>query len=279
MQRLSEPFCHQCAAGGPYSYSVDIVDNNGCVDDTTVEVTVNEKPVAFVGGTLDVCRYDTVAIDVIPIAGVAPLTVQWTPSNVENDTLFSTFAYMGTSGQSFCAVLTDAIGCQSDPECQQININPQPSINAASANLCATSPVLQNTFTVTGPSLGSTFSWSLSPNYSLITGAAADSSSITVTFPQGVVALQFYRRYRRQHHRLPGHGQHHLLDRSRIEHEPVGSRFDLRRKLSQPQCRRSQLVCLDCKPRLHVPGFDFRQYFRITGRHNGIHRYRNDRHL
>ncbi len=175
-------------AGGPYSYSVDIVDNNGCVDDTTVEVTVNEKPVAFVGGTLDVCRYDTVAIDVIPIAGVAPLTVQWTPSNVENDTLFSTFAYMGTSGQSFCAVLTDAIGCQSDPECQQININPQPSINAASANLCATSPVLQNTFTVTGPSLGSTFSWSLSPNYSLITGAAADSSSITVTFPQGVVA-------------------------------------------------------------------------------------------
>lgn len=175
-------------AGGPYTYSVDIVDNNGCIDDTTVEVTVNEKPVAFVGGTLDVCRYDTVAIDAIPLAGVPPLTVQWSPSNVANDTLFSTFAFMGTTSQSFCAVLTDAIGCQSDPKCQQININPQPTISTATANLCATSPVLQNTFTVNGPGLGSTYSWSRSPNYSLITGASSDSSSITVTFPPGIVA-------------------------------------------------------------------------------------------
>lgn len=179
-------------AGGPYTFSVDIIDNNGCIDDSTVEITVHEKPVVFVNGTLDVCRYDTVAIEAIPLAGVPPLSIQWTPSNVANDTLFSTFAFMGTSEQRFCAVLTDSIGCQSEEDCQQINTYPQPTINASTATLCATSPVLQNTFTVGGAGLGSTYSWAASPNYSLITGATSDSASITASFPPGVAATYIF---------------------------------------------------------------------------------------
>ncbi|HRH66670.1 MAG TPA: gliding motility-associated C-terminal domain-containing protein, partial [Bacteroidia bacterium] len=174
--------------GGPYSVTVDIIDSLGCTADTTIDVTVNPKPIINAGTDAQVCRYDTLALDAFPIAGTPPLSYTWIPSQgLSNDTLASTVAYI-SAPVNYCVTAVDPIGCISDPACIDITLYPPPTITPATATLCATQPVLQNTFAITGADPSSLISWALSPQYSLITGASPDSSDITVTFPPGVVA-------------------------------------------------------------------------------------------
>jgi len=67
-----------------------------------------------------------------------------------------------------------------------IDIYPPPVIAATIPVLCSSDPNLTDTFDIIGAGALSTYSWILSPDYLLITGANADSSSIYVTFPPGV---------------------------------------------------------------------------------------------
>ncbi|MFN8145741.1 MAG: gliding motility-associated C-terminal domain-containing protein [Bacteroidia bacterium] len=174
--------------GGPYSVTIDIVDSLGCTADTTVDVTINPKPIINAGTDVQVCRYDVVAIDAFPIAGTQPLSYTWTPSTgLSDDTLASTFATV-TAPITYCVTAVDPIGCTSDPACINITLFPPPTISASVPTLCATQPVLQNTFTVTGADPSSAITWVLSPNYSLITSVSPDSFSIDVTFPPGIAA-------------------------------------------------------------------------------------------
>src|SRR5205085_2502852 len=70
-----------------------------------------------------------------------------------------------------------------DPDCVTINEFPPPTVTPSSVNLCTSQLPLQNTFTVSGAGPGSIFEWSQSPDYSLITSTAVDSSDITADFP------------------------------------------------------------------------------------------------
>lgn len=174
--------------GGPYSVTIDIVDSLGCTADTTVDVTVNPKPLINAGADVQVCRYDVLALDAFPISGTQPLSYTWTPSaGLSNDTLASTFATI-IAPITYCVTAVDPIGCTSDPACINITLFPPPAISPTVATLCATQPVLQNTFTVSGADPSSVITWSLSPNFSLITSASPDSSDITVNFPLGIAA-------------------------------------------------------------------------------------------
>ena len=174
--------------GGPYSVTIDIIDSIGCTADTTVDVTVNPKPLISAGPDLQVCRYDVVAIDAFPIAGTQPLSYTWTPSTgLVNDTLANTFATV-SAPITYCVTAVDPIGCTSDPACVDIALYLPPTITPTTATLCASQPVLQNDFVIAGIAPGSPISWVLSPNYSLITNSSPDSSDITVTFPPGIAA-------------------------------------------------------------------------------------------
>lgn len=188
--------CTNCAStvlsnllpGGPYNISIDIVDSLGCTADTTVDVTVNPKPIIFAGTDLDVCQWDSVALDATTIIGTPPLSYTWTPSGgLSNDTIPNPFAYI-SSPITYCVTAVDAIGCTSDPSCINIGVFQKPEITPTNPSLCATSPLLLDTFTVNGAGPGSGYFWSLSSNYSMIIGATADSSDIYVSFPPGVAA-------------------------------------------------------------------------------------------
>ena len=173
-------------AGGPYLFSLDIVDANGCTADTTVNITVFAKPVVDPGTDQNTCANQPVNLAATPISGNPPFTFAWTPAAGLNDsTLQNPIATVNTF-TSFCVTMTDFTGCTSDAACVNVDIYPPPAITPTTAVLCSSNPNLTDTFDVVGAGAGSTYSWVLSPSYGLITGATVDSSSIYVTFPPGV---------------------------------------------------------------------------------------------
>ncbi len=174
--------------GSPYIFTLDIVDANGCTADTTVNIAVSPKPTVDAGSPQDACANQPVTLGATPLTGIPPFHYQWSPSaGLDNDTLQNPTATVNVTS-NFCVTITDSLGCVSDGACVDVNIYLPPTIVSTIPVLCSTNPNLTDTFDVVGAGLNSTYSWILSPNYSLITGANSDSSSIYVTFPAGVAA-------------------------------------------------------------------------------------------
>ena len=174
--------------GGPYTAMISVVDSFSCTADSTVEITVNPKPEVDAGSDLQVCPYSSNPLSATPIVGNGPFGYTWSPSTgLDNDAIQNPIATI-SGPTTYCVQITDSVGCMSDPDCIDITIFPQPVINAATPVLCASDPTLQNTFTVSGAGLGSSYEWYLSPDYSLISSSNGDSSSVTVTFPTGVAS-------------------------------------------------------------------------------------------
>ena len=188
--------CDTCAttivgglsAGGPYPISIQVIDANGCTEDTSMNIIVNPKPVLDPGSDMSVCPYSSVPLNASIVQGTPPLSFSWTPAaGLDNDTLQSPTAFI-TAPVAYCVTAQDSIGCTADTICINIDLYPPPAINAAPGVLCASDPNPATTLDVTGPGPGSTYSWALSPDYSLITGANADSSSLNISFPTGIAA-------------------------------------------------------------------------------------------
>lgn len=184
----SNPVISSLPPGGPYNEAVFIQDSLGCIADTSVDITVNPRPQVMAGSPVQACRYDSVSLSATPVAGTPPFTYSWSPAaGLDNPSSASPIAVI-QGDITYCVTLSDSAGCVSFPECTDIQIYPDPVIDALVPVQCATSPVIQNTFTVSGAGIGSGYSWILSPDYPLISGASADSSSIDVNFPTGVAA-------------------------------------------------------------------------------------------
>ncbi len=178
--------------GGPYIFSVDITDANGCTADTTVNITVLPKPVVDAGSGQIVCANQPVSLNATPIVGTPPFSYLWTPAaGLDNDTIPNPTAIVNVF-TTYCVHMTDSSGCVSDDACVDIDVYPPPTISPAIPVLCSSNPNLTDTFNVSGAGAGSVYSWVLSPDYSLIIGANADSSSIYVTFPSAVTGNYFF---------------------------------------------------------------------------------------
>ncbi len=180
------------APGGPYNFTMSIVDANGCVGTGVTQVTVNPIPVVNAGMDAQVCRWIPYTLTPTVTLGNGPFTYAWSPSTGLNNSNIQNPTATVIAPATYCVTVTDNAGCVSAPDCVDLTIFPPPTLNSASTSICATaSPPLQNTFTVTGAGTGSTYSWTLSPNYSLITSANGDSSSVTATFPATPASYAF----------------------------------------------------------------------------------------
>jgi hypothetical protein len=175
-------------SGGPYPISIHVDDSNGCFSDSSLNITVNPKPAVDLGNDTTVCRYSSLQLNANVVTGTPPFTYSWSPvAGLNNSTIQNPIAFI-SAPVVYCVLVQDSIGCTSDSACLNIDLNPLPSISAAPALLCATDPNPQTILTVNGAGAGSAYSWPLSPNYSLISAANADSSSVTISFPSGVAA-------------------------------------------------------------------------------------------
>lgn len=180
------------SAGGPYTIGIHVDDANGCFSDSSVNVTVHEKPVADLGNDTTGCGNASLQLNANMVAGTGPFTFAWSPGTGLNDSTAQNPIAFVTGPATYCLVVRDSIGCTSDTVCINIDVYPPPSISAAPGVLCATDPNLQATLSVTGAGAGSTYAWGISPDYATITAANADSSNVTASFPTGVAATYNY---------------------------------------------------------------------------------------
>ncbi len=174
-------------AGSPYTFILNITDDNGCIASDTVNVQVNVIPVASAGPDDTTCAWTPAGFcGSVIVVGTPPVTYQWSPSAGLNDsTLLCPTANIGAT-TNYILRITDSIGCISLPDTMTMFVYPKPTIIPQAVNLCASDPDLSDTLTITGAGPGSTYSWcpSSDTNCVLITSAvAADSSSIIVTLP------------------------------------------------------------------------------------------------
>jgi gliding motility-associated-like protein len=176
-------------AGGPYTFTVTVIDTSGCQGTANWDVTINEVPLVFTAGNITVCPSEAATLSTVVSGGTGPYSYLWSPSaGLSSDTSDAPSTF-NTDGTSYCVTVTDvSSGCQSTPACVLLDQYTLPVITPSVPVVCASSTNMQNTFTVNGAAPGSGYSWTTSPDYNLITGAAADSSDITVTFPSGIAA-------------------------------------------------------------------------------------------
>jgi hypothetical protein len=175
--------------GGPYVFTVVVTDSNGCTGSGTASVIINPLPIANAGNDTTVCRYSPVQLNGAASGATPPYTYTWSPGTGLSDSTISNPTTNVTSNVTYCLVVTDSFGCISFPDCVDLNVFPSPVINSPPSVLCATDPnPLTSIFTVTGAGAGSTYEWYLSADYTYITSANIDSSSVTATYPSGVPA-------------------------------------------------------------------------------------------
>jgi gliding motility-associated-like protein len=175
--------------GGPYVYTITITDANGCTASGTASVVIAPLPVANAGNDTTVCRYSIVQLNGTASGGTPPYTYAWTPGTGLSDSTIANPTTTVSANITYCLVVTDSLGCVSAPDCVDLNVFPPPTINSPPSVLCATDPnPLTSTFTVTGAGAGSTYQWYLSADYTYISSANADSSSVTATYPSGIPA-------------------------------------------------------------------------------------------
>ncbi|MBK5285083.1 MAG: hypothetical protein JJE25_06740, partial [Bacteroidia bacterium] len=165
-----------------------VTDANGCTGSGTASVIINPLPVANAGTDTTLCRNSAYQLNGTASGATPPYTYAWTPGTGLSDSTIANPIATVTANITYCLVVTDSFGCVSPPDCVDLNVFLPPTLNSP-PSLCATDPSpLQSTFIVSGAGVGSTYQWYLSPDYTYITSANVDSSSITATYPSGVPA-------------------------------------------------------------------------------------------
>ena len=87
------PTCPGCASttvtglavGGPYTYTINIIDGNGCVADSLTHITVNPTPIVNAGNDTTVCRNTSLVLNANVTTGTGPFTYLWSPPTGLND--------------------------------------------------------------------------------------------------------------------------------------------------------------------------------------------------
>lgn len=118
---------------GTTTYTLTVIDENGCESSDVVTVTVNQGPVADAGLNVETCSGTTITIGGSPTAagGVPPYTYSWSPAtglsntNTANPTFTSTNMTATNVPFTFYVTVTDAFGCTS---MDQVTITVYPGV-------------------------------------------------------------------------------------------------------------------------------------------------------
>jgi len=175
---------------GTYTYTVDVIDPNGCQGKSTTTVVVNPIPVVNAGSDVIKCAESVVSLNGVATGGTAVYpfgyNYQWSPSEgVENLNAASTRLSLRFPGTySYRLTATDGNGCSAS-DMISVTVNPKPSVStAASREVCPGSD-LSLGVNVSGGSPNYSYSWS--PAQSL-----SDASSNMPVFNNGMSGVYSY---------------------------------------------------------------------------------------
>jgi hypothetical protein len=157
----------QIAVQAPGTYSVEVVDANGCRGTDSLDFSVLPVPAVQISGPSSLCNGDSVILD----AGPGYASYQWSPGGETTQTI------VADSARTYAVTVTNSQGCAGDTTFNLFNLPPNPvlitvgdasfcegdslSLNATSPNVVSyqwntgdTTPVLvvdqPGTYTVSG---------------------------------------------------------------------------------------------------------------------------------
>lgn len=154
------------------TYTLGVLDANGCAATDDIEITVNPLPVADAGIDQTICDGD-----VTNMAGAGGVQYEWNPATDLVDATDPTTQASPTATTNYALTVTDANGCQ-DIDDMTITVNPVPVVDAGQDEVICDQQTVQ--LTASG---AQDYSWS--PNTGLDDAAIANpifSGSTTTTF-------------------------------------------------------------------------------------------------
>ncbi|MCB9204729.1 MAG: PKD domain-containing protein [Flavobacteriales bacterium] len=106
------------------TYTLGVLDANGCAAMDDIEITVNPLPVADAGADQTICEGDVTTMD-----GSGAVQYSWSPTTDLVDPTSATTQASPTTTTTYTLTVTDANGCE-DTDDMTITVNPVPTINA-----------------------------------------------------------------------------------------------------------------------------------------------------
>lgn len=135
---------HTYGAAGVYTTTLIITNARGCYDTTTLDITVNQPPIALANPDVTICIGDTAQL-----TGTGGIIQNWAASSTLSDTTIANPLAFPTSTTSYYLTVIDSNGC-TGKDTVTVNVNPLPTPTAnpdrticigASTNLFATGGV------------------------------------------------------------------------------------------------------------------------------------------
>ncbi len=190
----------------PGSYTVTMIDANGCTDTAAVLITEPAPVTNVAGGTTTICIGQSANLTDVGMGGTPSYVYSWTDGantwNTANITVSPTITTVYT------VFVTDANGCISPNQTVTVTVNPPLSVQAMPGITVCANTLVNLTATAMGGDGNYTYAWlpiSLTGNsvntnvvstttYTVVVtdncGTPADSSTVTVTVnPQPTVSI------------------------------------------------------------------------------------------
>lgn len=154
------------------TYTITSTDNNGCVAQDTVTVSVNALPNADAGPNMAVCQGSGALLN-----ASGGTNYVWSPASGLNSTTNSSPFANPSSTTTYSVTITDNNGCVK-MDSVVVTVNPLPPANAGSnVSLCAGSSATLNA------SGGTSYSWSPATGLNTTTGPAPTANpTVTTTY-------------------------------------------------------------------------------------------------
>ncbi len=137
------------------TYALTVYDQNGCSENLSSSVNVNQPPTVEVVGPQDACFGETVAVSANITEGSPPYSYQW--SNTAVDT--SAIEILATQDTTISAVVTDANGCMESAQIA-ITVHQNPSVSLNVGNTLCSQPTGSISATITGGTPPYSLEWS-----------------------------------------------------------------------------------------------------------------------
>ncbi len=172
---------HTYAAPGTYCVRLDVAkQSGGCLDDTTICVTVLANPIINIGNPT-ICAGQTASLTANAAPGGG--TYNWTPGGMTTQTINVSPAATTTYTVNYVS----PGGCAGS-QTATVTVNPNPTVNVSNATICAGQ---SGTITATPSIGGGTYAWTPGgmTTQSITAGPGATTTyTVTYTDPNGCTA-------------------------------------------------------------------------------------------
>jgi gliding motility-associated-like protein len=128
---------HNYTVAGVYTAQLQVTTSTGCIDTTSLVITINALPAVAAGPDRTICINDTATL-----LGTGGVVYQWSPAGSLSDATVASPQAFPTNTTTYGLTVTDANGCQGTSQVI-VNVNPLPVVTTTPSQELCNGDVLQ----------------------------------------------------------------------------------------------------------------------------------------